>query len=316
MSTQYLVTGGAGFIGSHLVERLVAEGHRVRVLDDLSTGRRANLTQVLADVELMEGDIRDADAVARAMSGVEVVLHQAALPSVPRSVADPVGSLEINVMGTATVLDAAHRAGVRRFVQASSSSVYGDTEVLPKRVDMRPSPRSPYAVAKLAAETLGQAFHATHGLETVALRYFNVFGPRQDPHSAYAAVIPRFITAVRDGLPVPVHGDGLQSRDFTFVENVVQANLAAATTTEAIGGSVFNVATGTSVTLLQMLDLVCSILGTSATVEHQPSRVGDVTHSWADCEPFRSAVGWAPSVDFTEGLRRTVASLTSSESAA
>ncbi|WP_408897264.1 SDR family oxidoreductase [Nocardioides sp. R1-1] len=310
MSTNYLVTGGAGFIGSHLVETLVRQGDRVRVLDDLSSGHLANLRAVQDDVEVVVGDIRDRDLVARAMDGVEVVLHQAALASVPASVADPVGSTEVNVMGTATVLAAAQRAGVRRFVQASSSAVYGDAPVLPKRVEMRPEPRSPYAVAKLAAETLGQAFHASYGLETVALRYFNVFGPRQDPHSAYAAVIPLFVAAVRDGRPVTVHGDGLQSRDFIYVENVVRANLLAASTDAAVGGSVFNVATGTSVTLLEMLEAVCEIVGRPAGIEHHPARVGDVRHSAAECGPLRETLGWEPTVDLREGLRRTIASAT------
>lgn len=309
MSNHYLITGGAGFIGSHLSEAVLLRGDRVRILDDLSTGSLDNLASFRDDVEVVVGDIRDRDLVARAMDGIDVVLHQAALPSVPRSVADPIGSMDVNVMGTTTVLSAAQQAGVRRVVQASSSSVYGDTPTLPKHIDMRPAPRSPYAVAKLATETLGQAFHASYGLETVALRYFNVFGPRQDPRSAYAAVIPRFIAAVRDGEPVPVHGDGLQSRDFTYVENVVYANLLAATTSAPVGGSVFNVATGSSVTLLEMLDGVCAILGRTATVQHLPARVGDVRHSVAECGPVREALGWAPSVDFHEGLRRTIASM-------
>jgi UDP-glucose 4-epimerase len=304
----YLITGGAGFIGSHLARRLLNVGHRVRIVDDLSTGRRENLDEIRDDVELIVGDIRDRELMAAACRGVDVVLHQAALPSVPRSVADPRASLDANLMGTLTVLESARDAGVGRVVQASSSSVYGDTPVLPKSTDMRPRPRSPYAVAKLAAETLGQAFTASYGLEVVALRYFNVFGPRQDPHSAYAAVIPRFIAAVRDDREVTVHGDGEQSRDFTYVDNVVDANLRAARV-DGAAGEVFNVATGRAITVNAMLATICAQLDRPARVVHEAPRVGDVRDSLADWAPAAEILGYAPAVGFEDGIRRTIDSL-------
>lgn len=302
----HVITGGAGFIGSHLAHALVARGERVRVVDDLSTGSRANLADLPDGVELLVGDIRDAELMARATRGAQTVFHQAALPSVPRSIADPRASLDANVMGTLTVLEAARDNGVRRVVQASSSSVYGDTPALPKTAGMRPLPRSPYAVSKLAAETLGQAFATSYGLEVVALRYFNVFGPRQDPHSPYAAVIPRFIRAVRAGTPVTIFGDGRQSRDFTYIDNVVAANISAATSTEA-SGEVFNIATGHATTVNEMLALIGRLLGREPLVEHHPPRTGDVRDSLADLEPAARLLSYAPMVGFEEGLRRTIA---------
>lgn len=308
----FMITGGAGFIGSHLARALLARGEAVRIVDDLSTGRLENLDGIHDQVEFLQGDIRDRDLMDRAVASVDVVLHQAALPSVPRSVADPRASLDANVMGTLTVLEAARDAGVRRVVQASSSSVYGDTPALPKATSMRPRPRSPYAVAKLAAETLGQAFTASYGLEVVAMRYFNVFGPRQDPHSAYAAVIPRFITAVLEDRPVTVFGDGEQSRDFTFIDNVVDANLRAAAA-DGVGGEVFNVATGHAVSVNGMLATICAQLGHETRVVFEPPRVGDVRDSLADIEPAIELLGYRPQVDFEEGIRRTIASFTAPE---
>ncbi|GIV76569.1 MAG: GDP-mannose 4,6-dehydratase [Litorilinea sp.] len=302
----YLVTGGAGFIGSHLVAALLAQGHQVRVLDNFSTGRRTNLAPYLDQIQLVEGDIRSYHVVAAAMANVDYVLHQAALPSVPRSVRDPITTNEVNVMGTLHVLHAAREAGVRRVVLASSSSVYGANPELPKQEAMCPQPRSPYAVSKLAAEQHGQLFWQLYGLETVALRYFNVFGPRQDPSSQYAAVIPRFIQALLRGEPLTVHGDGTQSRDFSFVENVVQANLLAATAPDA-AGRVFNIACGQRHSLCQLIDHLAAIAGRTPRIDYTPPRPGDVPHSQADISAARRYLGYEPTVDFVEGLRRTVA---------
>ncbi|RIK46763.1 MAG: LPS biosynthesis protein WbpP [Chloroflexi bacterium] len=302
----YLVTGGAGFIGSNLVDALVADGHSVRVLDNLTTGRRANLAHLQGRIDFVEGDIRAYDQVLAAMQGIDYVLHQAALPSVPRSVQDPITSNAVNVDGTLHVLAAAQTAGVRRVVMASSSSVYGSNPALPKQETMCPQPKSPYAVSKLAGEQYGQVFWQVYGLETVALRYFNIFGPRQDPRSAYAAVIPRFIRAMLAGEPVMIHGDGQQSRDFTYIDNAVQANLLACTAPEA-AGSVLNIACGSRYTLLELVEQLAAILGRSPQVVHTPSRAGDVPHSQADIERARTLLGYAPQVDFVEGLRRTAA---------
>ncbi len=302
----YLVTGGAGFIGSNLVEALVAEGHTVRVLDNLATGQRHNLARWLDRIELIEGDIRAYHVVLAAMQGVDYVLHQAALPSVPRSVQDPITSNAVNVDGTLHVLHAARAAGVRRVVFASSSSVYGSNPALPKQEAMCPQPASPYAISKLAAEQYCQVFWQVYGLETVALRYFNVFGPRQDPHSDYAAVIPRFIRAMAAGEPVTIHGDGTQSRDFTYIDNAVQANLLACTAPDA-AGSVLNVACGSRFTLLDLVDRLAEILGCTPQVVHTAPRPGDVPHSQADISRAQSLLGYVPVVDFVDGLRRTVA---------
>lgn len=302
---QYLVTGGAGFIGSNLVEALVAEGHTVRVFDSFVTGRRQNLTHLLDRIELVEGDIRSYHLVQAAMQGVDYVLHQAALPSVPRSVHDPITSSAVNVEGTLHVLHAARAAGVRRVVMASSSSVYGANPALPKHEEMCPQPQSPYAISKLAAEQYTLLFRQLYGLETVALRYFNVFGPRQDPLSQYAAVIPRFIQAMAAGKRVTVHGDGRQSRDFTYIDNVVYANLLACTAPDA-AGSVINVACGVRHTLLDLVDRLAEILGCTPQVQHIPSRPGDVPHSHADIGRAQRLLGYTPPVDFADGLRRTV----------
>ncbi len=301
----YLVTGGAGFIGSHIVERLVREGHQVRVLDNLSSGHEANLGAFRNGVELIRGDIRDAQLVNAATKGVEVVFHEAALGSVPRSVAEPVTTHEVNITGTLNVLLAARDAGARRVVYASSSSVYGETPVLPKHEEMSPQPLSPYALSKLAGEHYASVFKHVYGFEVVSLRYFNIFGPRQDPESQYAAVIPRFITALLSGQSPVVYGDGHQSRDFTFVDNVVNANLLAAEA-EGVAGRVFNVACGGRYTLLDLLARIKGILGSKIEPVHEAGRAGDVRDSQASIEAAQQALGYRVSVGFEEGLRKTV----------
>jgi UDP-glucose 4-epimerase len=304
----YLVTGGAGFIGSNLVERLVAQGERVRVLDNFSTGTYANLSPWLDRIELIAGDIRDPETVCRAMAGVAYVLHQAALPSVPRSVADPMASHEANVTGTLNVLMAARHAGVNRVVYASSSSVYGNSPELPKREEMPTNPLSPYAVSKLAGENYCRAFYQVYGLETVCLRYFNVFGPRQDPNSQYAAVIPKFVTAMLDGGQPVIYGDGTQSRDFTYVDNVVAANLLACRAPAGgVAGEAFNVACGERTTLLELVAGLERALGKEATPEFAPPRPGDVKHSLAAIDRARERLGYRPRVSFERGLAHTVA---------
>ncbi len=301
-----LVTGGAGFIGSHLVEALLRRGDRVRVFDNLSTGRRENLVHVRDDVEIIAGDLRDEDAVRRSVRGVEIVFHQAALASVQRSVDDPITTNAVNVTGTLHVLTAARDANVRRVVFASSSSVYGDTPTLPKIETQAPQPLSPYAVSKLAGEQYCMAFSVVYGLPAIALRYFNVFGPRQDPHSEYAAVIPRFIDRMVRGLPPIVYGDGLQSRDFTYIENVVDANLAAADA-PADCSAVFNVGAGERTSLLELAEQINRLLGSALAPDHQPPRAGDVRHSQASIDAIRETLGYVPRVSLAEGLGRTVA---------
>ncbi|MDD5087367.1 MAG: SDR family oxidoreductase [bacterium] len=304
-SSRFLVTGGAGFIGSNLTHHLLRLGHDVAIFDNFATGRRENLAGIERDVEIITGDLRDGEAVSRAVSGREFVLHQGALPSVPRSVNDPMASHDVNVTGTLHVLLAARAAGVRRVVVASSSSVYGDTPTLPKVETMPVLPMSPYAVSKLAAEKYAAAFFRVYGLETVALRYFNVFGPRQDPASQYSAVIPRFITALRRGETPVIYGDGLQSRDFTYVDNVVEANLLACTS-DGVAGEFFNVACGHSFTLLDVLGTIAGIMGKPMTPRHEPARPGDVRHSLADVSKLRAATGYEGKMDFRQGLKRTV----------
>jgi UDP-glucose 4-epimerase len=304
--TSYLVTGGAGFIGSHLVHTLVARGERVRVLDNLSTGHLQNLEAVADRIELIKGDLRDEAVVARAVQGVEIIFHEAALASVPRSVAFPLESHAHCVTGTLVLLDAARQAGVRRVVYAGSSSAYGNLPFSSKRERDFPTPLSPYAAAKLAGEFYCQAFYRTYGLETVCLRYFNVFGPRQDPGSPYSAVIPLFIDRLLKGQPPVIYGDGLQSRDFTYVENVVAANLKAATTPGAVGMT-FNVGTGRSVSLLVILEHLQRLLGTNLVPRMEPPRVGDVRDSLADISQAEQVLKFATEVDLEEGLRRTTA---------
>lgn len=305
----YLVTGGAGFIGSNIVDALVRKGERVRVFDDFSTGSRDNLAAVSDRVEILEGDLRDMDAVRRAVAGVTYISHQAALRSVPRSVDDPLSTDEVNTHGTLQLLVAARAAKtVKRVVYASSSSVYGDSPTLPKVEDQTPSPISPYAVAKLAAEHYCRTFSHLYGLETVSLRYFNVFGPKQSPESKYAAVVPLFIRAALRGEPIIIHGDGEQSRDFTYIDNVVQANLSACTVPN-VGGEVFNIACNTRHSVLKIAQTVEQILGRKVIIEHTPPRSGDVRHTQASISKAERLLNYHPTVDFDEGMRRTVAHL-------
>ena len=301
-----LVTGGAGFIGSHLVEALLRRGERVRVLDNLSTGRRENLGENAAKVDFLEADLNDAAAVGRAVAGCEVVFHQAALASVPRSVEKPLETHAACASGTLNVLDQARRAGVRRVVYAASSSAYGNQPTPRKTETDLPSPLSPYAAAKLTGELYCQAFWHSYGLETVALRYFNVFGPRQDPNGPYAAVIPLFIKAILSGQRPTIYGDGGQTRDFTYVENVVQANLKAAEAPAEAAGRVFNVGNGQTVSLLDLLKTLNEIMGGRIEPIFAPPRAGDVRDSLADITLARQILGYEPTVDLRDGLRPTV----------
>jgi Nucleoside-diphosphate-sugar epimerases len=297
-----LVTGGGGFIGSNLVRALAERGDDVRVLDNFSTGIRANLAELAEDVEIVEGELRSYERVHAATRGVEVVFHQGALPSVPRSVQDPLTTSAVNVEGTLNVLLAARDEGVRRVVCASSSSVYGNSGTLPRVETANPDPISPYGVSKLAAERFCVSFSRVYPLETVALRYFNVFGPHQDPTSQYAAVVPRFITAIADGRSVSVYGGGEQRRDFTYVGNVVEANLLAADSV-GVSGSVLNVATGRATTVNELAETIASILGRSLERDDQPERTGDIRDSWADVTLARELLGWEPRIGLEEGLR-------------
>ena len=301
-----LVTGGAGFIGSNVVRALLARGDEVRVLDNFSTGNRANLAGLGHDVELVEGELRSYERVHNAVRGVEVVYHLGALGSVPRSVQDPLTSGAVNVEGTLNVMLAARDEGVRRVVFASSSSIYGNQTELPLREDMAPDPISPYGVAKLAAERYCVSFtRVYHSFETVVLRYFNVFGPRQDPRSQYAAVVPLFITAIAAGRPVTIFDDGEQSRDFTYIDNVVAANLLAANA-EGASGRIFNVSAGTPTTVNELADTIGRILGKDVERRYEPPRPGDLRNSWADVSEAGRALGYQPSVTLEDGLRRTV----------
>lgn len=300
-----LVTGGAGFIGSHLTNALIKKCDRVTVIDNLSTGHLENLSDVMDEITFIKGDIRDIDLLKKLFRGVEVVFHQAALPSVPRSVKDPIASNANNIDGTLNVLVAARDAGVRRVVCAASSSAYGDTEVLPKTEDMPGNPLSPYAVTKYVGELYAKVFSRVYGLETVSLRYFNVFGPRQDPNSQYAAVIPKFITAMSKGERPHIYGDGEQSRDFTYIDNVVEANLLAANA-PGVSGEMFNIACGERYTVNELVAMLNEILGTNIEPVYEPPRTGDVRHSMASIEKAEKMLGYRPLVTFEEGLRRTV----------
>ncbi len=301
----YLVTGGGGFIGSHISEALLRRGDTVRVLDNFLTGRRENLAHLAGSIELIEGDIRDAATLRRACAGVHVVFHEAAIPSVPRSVREPEINHEVNVDGTFNVLMAARDAGVRRVVYAASSSAYGEIGTAAKVEDQLPSPLSPYAVAKLVGEYYCQVFSRVYGLETVALRYFNVFGPRQDPSSPYSGVISKFVTSLLAGEAPVIYGDGEQSRDFTYVANVVDANLRAAESAAAVG-QVINVGTAGRTTLNGLFAELQQIIGTSLTPTYAETRAGDIRHSLADLRRAHELLGYQPQVGLTEGLRRTV----------
>lgn len=306
MTSTFVVTGGAGFIGSHLVARLIADGARVRVIDNLVTGKRSNLDGLSGDIEFYQTSITDLDAIRPAFAGADYVFHQAALPSVPRSIDDPLTTHHFNVTGTLNILIAARDAKVKRVIYAASSSAYGDVDAEFKDEAMPPHPLSPYAVSKLAGEYYCQVFTRSYGLETVALRYFNVFGARQDEMSPYAAVIPRFISALQRGQPPLIYGDGNQSRDFTYIDNVVHGNLLAMGAPEA-SGKVMNLATGGRVTLLELVDKLNTMLGTNIPPEHAPPRTGDIQHSRASIDLARDILDFAPVVDFDTGLARTIA---------
>lgn len=305
MAETYIVTGGAGFIGSHIAERLLKDGHRVRIIDNFCTGKRENIAHLNGDLEVHEVSITDSEALKPIFQGVDYVFHQAALPSVPRSIDDPLTTNEFNVTGTLNVLIAARDAGVKRVVYAASSSAYGDIEGEYKTEDMPPRPLSPYGVSKLAAEYYCQAFTAVYGLETVALRYFNVFGPRQDETSHYAAVIPKFIAAMLNGQQPTIYGDGTQSRDFTYIDNVVHGNLLAAKAPDA-AGEMMNLATGGRISLLELVDKLNHLLGMNFQPIFADPRPGDILHSRAGVDKARDLLDFTPIVDFDTGLARTV----------
>ena len=304
----YLITGIAGFIGSSLARELVQRGERVRGVDNFSTGKRENLAQILGQIEFHEADLLDLDAMKLACAGVDYVLHQAAIPSVPKSVLDPIGSHRANVDGTLNVLVAARDARVKRVIYAASSSVYGDTPTLPKHERMTPGPISPYAVAKLASEHYMTSFYRCYGLETVALRYFNIFGPRQDPSSPYSGVIAKFITQMLAGRQPTIFGDGEQSRDFTYIDNAVEANLLACKApAQQVAGKVFNVATGRRVTLNETFKFLQTLTSHSGSPIYGAERSGDIKHSLADISAAEEHLGYKPTVNFEDGLRQTVA---------
>jgi nucleoside-diphosphate-sugar epimerase len=303
----HLITGVAGFIGSSIARALLERGEQVRGIDNLATGKRENIEEIASRIDFREADLLDLDAMKKACLGVECVFHQAAIPSVPKSVLDPLGSNQANVDGTVNVLVAARDAKVQRVVYAASSSAYGDTPTLPKREEMTPNPISPYAVAKLASEYYMVSFYRCYGLETVSLRYFNIFGPRQDPTSQYSGVLAKFITQMLRGEQPTIFGDGSQSRDFTYIDNAVSANLLAAHAPAAkVAGRVFNVATGTRVDLNQTFELLKKLTGFSGKVKYGPEREGDIKHSLADISSAIKAFGYQPKVSFEEGLERTV----------
>lgn len=302
---KYLVTGGAGFIGSHIVEGLLKKGGEVTVLDNFETGNRKNLVDFLPDIEMIEGDIRDEGTVKSAMKGIDVVFHQAAVPSVPRSIREPLYTHDVNVNGTLTLLLGARIERVSRFVFASSSSIYGDTPTLPKTEDMAPSPLSPYAVQKLMGEYYVRVFYQAYSLPTVALRYFNVFGPRQDPNSEYAAVIPKFIDRILDKKPPVIYGDGTQSRDFTYIQNVVDANILASENGRCLG-EVLNISTGIRFEIENVAERIGEVLGFDTSPIHDPPRDGDIKHSLGDISRAKKLLGYDVRVGFNEGLAATV----------
>jgi UDP-N-acetylglucosamine/UDP-N-acetylgalactosamine 4-epimerase len=312
-SGRILITGGAGFIGSHLVEGLLAKGRQVRVLDNFSTGKKTNLEGLGEgrfhqgkDFELIEGDIRDADIVSQAVEGVDAILHEAALGSVPRSVEDPATTHQVNADGTLNIFLAAKRFGVKRVVYASSSSVYGDSPHLPKREGQEGVPLSPYALTKQLNESYGRLFRDLYGLETIGLRYFNVYGPRQDPESQYAAAVPRFVTALLSGKPPTIYGTGEQSRDFTFVKDVVSANLCALDAPASASGTAYNIGRGDRVTILELIQTLQDLLRTKIPPVHEPPRAGDVMHSSADCSKAHTMLEFTAQHDLKEGLTRSI----------
>ena len=304
-TTKYLVTGGAGFIGSHIVSRLVQDGAVVRVVDNLSTGQAQRLDPVRSAVEFIEGDLADEAVAEKAVDGMDFVIHQAAIPSVQRSLLDPLATNRSNIVGTLNLLESARRAGVRRFVYAASSSAYGDTEDLPKHEDLPANPLSPYALQKFVGERYCKLYSELYGLETVSLRYFNVFGPGQDPHSEYSAVIPKFINCLLTDRPITIYGDGEQSRDFTYIDNVVEANLRAITAPQA-AGKMCNIGCGARISLNRLVVLLERELGVAAQVSHVAPKLGDVRHSLADICRARSILNYEPKIMIEEGLRRTV----------
>ena len=305
MIKKYLVTGGAGFIGSNIVEALLKKGCEVKVLDNFSTGKRENLKKFGNDIELIEGDVRSYHTVKQAVLGVEVVLHQAALPSVPRSIADPITSNDVNVNGTLNVLDASKDCGVKRVVFASSSSIYGDTPELPKHEKMMPNPLSPYAVSKLAGEKYCQVFSRVHGLHTIALRYFNVFGPNQDPNSQYSAVIPKFIKAIMNDERPVIYGNGTQTRDFTYVDNVVEANLIAAEK-DCESGLVMNCACNEQIILNELVNEINYYFSKNVKPIYETIRKGDIKHSYADIRLIKEFLGFEPVTKFKKGIEKTI----------
>ncbi len=302
---RFLITGGAGFIGSNIVKKLVEKGYSVRVLDNFATGQRSNLEPFLKDIELIEGDIRDFWTVAKATKGIDYILHQAALPSIPRSIDNPLTTTEVNINGTLNILEAARFNEVQRIVYASSSSVYGDSPVMPKEESMKPIPKSPYAITKLAGEEYCMNFYQLYGLETVALRYFNVFGPRQNPFSQYSAIIPKFINLLKSNQKPTIWGDGETSRDFTYIDNVVDANILACEK-KAATGNVINIACNKAYTLNELAEKLNKIIGTDIPPSHGPDKIGDIKHSLADISKAREILNYEPEIDFDEGLEKTV----------
>ncbi|MBW6451262.1 MAG: SDR family oxidoreductase [DPANN group archaeon] len=303
---KYLVTGGAGFIGSNIVRELVKQKEEVIVIDNLLTGYIENISDIMDNINFIEEDIRDFDKIRPHFNGVDYVLHQAALPSVPKSLLDPIKSNDININGTLNVLEASKQAGVKRLVYAASSSAYGDTPTLPKREDMKISPLSPYAVSKVTGELYSKVYSNVFGLDTVSIRYFNVFGPRQDPNSAYAAVIPKFIKSMLKGVSPTVYGDGTQTRDFTFIKNVVNANILATKVKENLNGETINVACNERITLNELVNLLNKHLNTNIEPEYVDEKAGDIKHSLADISKAKQLIGYSPITFLEEGLKETI----------